>query len=140
MTHLKPGIIKINVAEFLALLITCETFSKYCAGKLTYIEVDNACARSWFDNARCPRYPYDRCAQGVHLHMLESAMKIRTRWISSADNTVADICSRNHFSFASAGHLVTDIRIRKVAPKWKHVRKFFKRDTPGKSHDLVQNS
>ena len=38
--------LKINAAEFLALLITCETFSEYCSSRLTYLGVDNVSARS----------------------------------------------------------------------------------------------
>ena len=38
--------VKINVAEFLALLITCETFTPFCAGKITEVKTDNVTARS----------------------------------------------------------------------------------------------
>ena len=33
---LKPGQVEINAAEFLAALITCETFTELCSGKITY--------------------------------------------------------------------------------------------------------
>ena len=62
MVDLKPGNIQINVAEFLAALITCETFAEYCHGKITTIEIDNISAKAWLDLARCPIHPYDRCA------------------------------------------------------------------------------
>ena len=46
MVALTMGNIKINVAEFLALLITCETFTPFCTGKITDIETDNISAKS----------------------------------------------------------------------------------------------
>ena len=70
-----PGLVqdkfRINEAEFLAALITCESFTKRCAGKFTTLALDNFSAKSWLDSARCPSFPFDRCAQGVHLHMLD---------------------------------------------------------------------
>ena len=41
MPELTPGSVKINIAEFIAALITCETFAGYCAGKITLLEMDN---------------------------------------------------------------------------------------------------
>ena len=124
MMDLSDGRVKINVAEFLALLITCETFTAFCAGKLTYLGLDNTSARSWFERARCPRFPFDRCAQGTHLHMLKQSMKVKTRWISSAANTLADKVSRQRFPATSLGTKVAGVRLRKVRPKWQHVLKF----------------
>ena len=46
MDNLLPGCIAINVAEFLAALITCETFAEFCCGKITTIEIDNVSAKS----------------------------------------------------------------------------------------------
>ena len=46
MEDLKPGAIAINVAEFIAALITCETFAEFCSGKITTIEIDNVSAKS----------------------------------------------------------------------------------------------
>ena len=43
---LRPGNVKINVAEFIALLITCETFTPFCANKITSIGVDNVSAKA----------------------------------------------------------------------------------------------
>jgi len=58
-----PGIsrgeVKISVAEFLAALITIETFVEECAGMLTYLELDNITAHAWFQSAHYPRYPFD---------------------------------------------------------------------------------
>ena len=45
-----PGYVKINVAEFLALLITRETFTPFCEGKITSLWVYNVSARAWFDS------------------------------------------------------------------------------------------
>ena len=77
MEELTVGKVKINVAEFLALLITCETFTLFCAGKITEVKTDNVTTRSLVNKARCPHHPFDRCAQGLHLHMLRHAMKLR---------------------------------------------------------------
>ena len=41
ISALKLGTVKINAAEFLAMLITCETFTDLCAGRLSYLEMDN---------------------------------------------------------------------------------------------------
>ena len=65
---LHPRHIKINVAEFVAALITCETFSQFCVGRITVLHLDNVTAKAWLDSARCPRAPFDRCAQGTHLY------------------------------------------------------------------------
>ena len=37
---------KIGVAEFLAALITFETFTGFCSGKFTTIKLDNVSAKS----------------------------------------------------------------------------------------------
>lgn len=66
------------MAEYMAALITCETFTDHCSGRITYLDLDNTSARSWLDKARCPRFPVDRCGQGAHLFMLEKNMKIIT--------------------------------------------------------------
>ena len=57
MSELVPGSVRINVAEFLAALITCETFSSFCLRKITPMEIDNRAVISWLDSARCPKYP-----------------------------------------------------------------------------------
>ena len=44
MKALTPGMVKINVAEFLAALITCETFSSHCFNKFTRLVMDNKAA------------------------------------------------------------------------------------------------
>ena len=46
MEDLTPGSPSINVAEFIAALITCETFAEFCSGKITTIEIDNVAAKS----------------------------------------------------------------------------------------------
>ena len=56
---LAPGSVKINVAEFLAALVTCETFSTLCSQKFTTLEIDNVSAKAWLDSARCP---FRRCS------------------------------------------------------------------------------
>ena len=122
--HTRLGSVHINVAEYVALLLTCETFAKWCQGKLTYCELDNVSAQSWFEAARCPIYPIDRFGQGAHLLMLNKKMKVRTRWVPSASNFIADSCSRQHFSMARGGHSIGDLRMRKVKPLWKNVLKF----------------
>ena len=44
---LRQGHVKICVAEFLAALITLETFADRCSGKFTTIEMDNTVAKQW---------------------------------------------------------------------------------------------
>ena len=44
--ELAPGGVQINIAEYIAALITCETFADFCAGKITVIRVDNITARA----------------------------------------------------------------------------------------------
>ena len=58
MVDLVPGSVRINVAEFLAALITCETFTPFAGNKYTTIKIDNTSAKSWLDSARCPKYPF----------------------------------------------------------------------------------
>ena len=122
-----PGYVKINVAEFLALLITRETFTPFCEGKITSLWVYNVSARAWFDRARCPRYPFDRCAQGFQLWMLKNSMKIKTVWVSSAENYIADRCSRKTFQLKASGHDILGARYRKIAPKWSNVIRFLEK-------------
>ena len=117
---------KISVAEFLAALISIETFVEDCAGMLTYLELDNTTAHAWFQSARCPRYPFDRCAQGAHLHMLKANMKVRTRWIPSEENKIADKCSRLNFFKIKPNQKICGLRLWKVKPKWRNVLKFTK--------------
>ena len=105
---LHPRHIKINVAEFIAALITCETFAQFCIGRITVLHLDNITAKAWLDSARCPRAPFDRCAQGTHLYMIRMTMKIRTQWVASKDNELADICSRRRFSGRDSGHIVRE--------------------------------
>ena len=124
MSDLVPGSVRINVAEFLAALITCETFSSFCAKKCTTLEIDNRSAISWLNSARCPKYPFDRCAQGVHLHMLKNDMKLVTSWVPSEVNKLADTFSRKLFSMKVTGHCVAGVRLLKVRPKWHHVQRF----------------
>ena len=123
---LAPGQIKICVAEFLAALITIETFATNCVGKLTYLELDNTTAHAWFETARCPRFPFDRCAQSTHLYMLEKNIKVRTRWITSGENKIADRCSRVEFCKGPPHHAICGLRMLKIKPRWKQVLKFIK--------------
>ena len=124
ITELLLGKVSINLAEFMALLITCETFTSYCTNTITTIGVDNVSARSWFDRARCPRFPFDRCAQGLHLWMLKNAIKFKTSWVPSAENQIADICSRERFNMKSSGHCLFGARYRKIRPMWLHTTRF----------------
>ena len=124
MAALNPGEVKINAAEFLAALITCETFSRFCGGCITRLSLDNVTAKAWLDSARCPRYPFDRCAQGTHLFMIKSSMKIKTFWVPSHMNKLADICSRVPFSRSSSGHIIEGVTLMKVRPKYQHVTRF----------------
>ena len=125
MADLKPGLVKIQSAEFIAALITCETFSEYCAKKLTTLLIDNVTARSWIEVARCPRHPFDRVAQAAHLFWLEKSIKIKPVWVSSSDNYIADIFSRGRFDAKIAGgHFVAGMWFTKIKPKWLNVVKF----------------
>ena len=114
----------INEAEFLAALITCETFSEFCAHKLTDLEIDSKVAKAWLDSSRCLRHPFDRYTQATHLYMIKRSMKIRTSWVSSGDNSLADSCSREFFSANSPGHLIKGIKLRKIRPQWLNLIKF----------------
>ena len=115
---------KINVAEFLAALITCETFAPFCKNTLTKLQLDNYSAKSWLDSSRCPRYPFDRCAQGANLYMLQCSIKIKTEWIPSAANTLPYFFSRTPLSRSSKGHVIFGSRMIKVKPLWFQVSKF----------------
>ena len=119
---------KINVAEFLALLITCETFADFCESRLTKMEVDNITAKAWFDAARCPSFPFDRCAQGTHLFMMARVMKVTTTWVPTSKNTLADIPSRKTLSRKLEGNVVARLRLLKVRPKWAHVLRFLPKE------------
>ena len=125
MDDLQPGAVKINRAEFLAALISCETFVPLCEGKITDFMLDNLVAKRWIDSARCPLHPLDRCAQGVALFMLQREMKLTTTWICSGSNTLADICSRKTFMTKSKRSIyrIAGARLQKVAPKWRNVIK-----------------
>ena len=124
MRGLQPASVKINTAEFLAALITCETFASYCKGTYTSLSLDNYAAKCWFEAARCPIFPFDRCAQGSHLHLLEMSIKIKTRWIPSEENVHADICSRMQFKIRKPVHRIAGLRFHKVRPLWHNVLKF----------------
>ena len=128
MTDLTPGDVDINIAEFLAALITCDSFAHFCTGMLTTLEIDNITAKAWLDSARCPRAPYDRCAQGSHLHRLSRNMKIRTSWLPTAQNIVADHCSRNALTFQTQGqrHIIAGDYYRRISPKLNHLLRFLK--------------
>ena len=104
MPELRPGVVEINVAEFIAALITCETFTDFCTGRLTTLQLDNTTAKTWVDTARCTRAPFDRCAQGIHLYLLKKNMKVLTSWVASAENVVADTCSRQEFPRRKVRH------------------------------------
>ena len=121
---ISPGDINIHAAEYLALLITCETFADQCKNRLTYLDIDNTSALNWFEAARCPKYPFDRCGQGMHLYMLERNMKVKTNWVCSAANALADRCSREPFSNNRVGHDFNGVRLRRVKPRWLNVIKF----------------
>ena len=43
---LYPGNVKINIAEFVAALITWETYARHCKGCITTLEVDNITAKA----------------------------------------------------------------------------------------------
>ena len=126
MVALTMGSVNINAAEFLAMLITCETFTPFCAGKITDIDTDNVSAKSWLNNARCPVYPFDRCAQGLHLHLLRHSMYLRAVWISTGENTVADRCSRMSFPRTPSIRCISERRLMKVTPKWTNVTRYLR--------------
>ena len=133
--ELRPGLVEINIAEFLAALITCETFADHCEGRITTLQVDNCTAKVWMDTARCTRAPFDRCAQGIHLHILKKNMKVKTVWISSAENVVADLCSRRTFPWHKKGqlpwqkkehiHMIAGHQFRRISPKYLNLLRFF---------------
>ena len=79
MDELVPGRVRIHVAEFLAALITCETFAPQCKNAITTLSLDNTTAKAWLDSARCTIYPFDRCAQGIHLFMMGYNMKVSAK-------------------------------------------------------------
>ena len=111
----------INAAEFLAALITCETFSKFCAGSLSTIRVDNVATKVWLATSRCTKYPLDRCAQDAHLYMLEQSIKIKAVWIPSEENWLPDLFSRKRFSKRSSEHLIKGARYVKIKPLWNRI-------------------
>ena len=123
-TILRMDKVHINVAEFLAALITCETFSDFIKGSITTLVVDNVTAKAWIDSARCTRHLYDRCAQANHLYMLKHSMKIRTRWVPSEENVLADECSRKSYSRCRLGHIISGARLKRVSPRWQNVLSF----------------
>lgn len=124
MSALTVGSVQINVAEFLAILVTCETFTFFCAGRMTTVLTDNVTAQAWFKKGRCPHFPFDRCAQGLHLYTLKYSMILRASWIRSGDNTLADCCLRQHFPMNRIGHNINGIRLLRVKPKWVSVIKY----------------
>ena len=126
MLSLGEGPIHIIVAEFLAALITCETFAEFCRGKMTTLAIDNISAKAWLDSARCPKHPYDRCAQSTHLYMLKQKMKIQTQWVSSEANILADKCSRKHYVKSRKGQIISGTRLKKIRPMWLNVLRFCK--------------
>ena len=120
------GQVKICVAEFVAALITIETFADECAGKITYLEIDNTTAHAWFEAARCPVFPFDRCAQGTHLYMLGRNMKVKTQWITSGQNELADVCSRVNFREKEPKEKICGRRLLQVRPKWRNMLTYVK--------------
>ena len=126
MPELAAESVKINVAEYIAALITCETFADCCAGKITMLQLDNITAKTWLSTARCPRAPYDRCGQGFHLYIIERNMKIMATWIPSAENVLADIFSRKGFTGRKKVHVVSGYRLQLVVPKYRNLLRFCK--------------
>ena len=126
MGCLQPGNVKINKAEFLAAMLTCETFAEHCTGKFTTLAVDNHSAKAWINSARCPVFPFARFAQGVHLYMLERSMKVKAYWIQSASNKLADTFSRKTLpkQTDTSVHVIKGLRLRKVRPRWRRMLKF----------------
>ena len=120
------GQVKICVAEFVAALITIETFADECASKITYLEIDNTTAHAWFEAARCPEFPFDRCAQGTHLYMLNRNMKVKTQWITSGQNELADVCSRVNFREKEPKGKIGGRCLLQVSPKWRNMLTYVK--------------
>ena len=137
MLRLMPGAVQINVAEFLAALITCETFAPYCRATCTLLSVDSKAAKYWIDNARCSIYPFDRCAQGTHLLLLKESIKIRSRWIASDSNAPADVCSRRRITMKCPRHFIAGLWLRKVRPKYTNVLKYLPKNSATK-HAIMQ--
>ena len=46
MPELRTGVAEINIAEFIAALITCETFTDFCMERLTTLQLDNTTAKT----------------------------------------------------------------------------------------------
>ena len=46
MPELRTGMAEINIAEFIAALITCETFTDLCMERLTTLQLDNTTAKA----------------------------------------------------------------------------------------------
>ena len=126
MPDLEPETAAINVGEFIAALITCETFTDFCTDRITTLQLDNTTAKAWIDTARCTRAPFDRCAQGIHLHLLKKNMKVRTSWIPSAENLVADTCSRVSLTWNVPKHVhtIAGQRFRRLSPKFNNLLRF----------------
>ena len=85
---------------------------------------DNIAAKSWLNSARCPRHPFDRCAQGVHLYMVKNATKVRSTWIPSGNNTFVDICSRKHCQGKPPALTIARKKLMNVKARWKHITRF----------------
>ena len=118
---LQPQRAKINAAEFLTALITCETFAQLCVGRITVVHLDNVTAKAWLDSARYPRFPFDRCDQGTNLYMIKTTMKMQTQWVPSEANDLADTCSREPFSRRDSGYMISGVKLLKVRPKRQKV-------------------
>ena len=69
-------------------------------------------------------FPFDRCAQGTHLHMLDYKMKVITRLVSLGDNMLADRCSRKFFHKEIVEQFPNGFRMLKVKPKCRNIMKF----------------
>ena len=126
--ELKTGKVHIIIAEFIAALVTCETFANFCASRVTTLELDNFTVKAWLDTALCTRAPYDRCAQGIHLYILKRNKKVKTARIPSAENLLTDTCSRKTFPWHSTGHMhvIAGERWRRISPKLSNLLKLVK--------------
>ena len=103
---LKPGSVKINVAELVAALITHETFAGHLSGSLVHHYVDNSAVVAWVEKSRCPVRPFDRLCQRVALMRVALDVKVWSSWIPSKKNELADTASRARCKSIKVGSLI----------------------------------
>ena len=123
LRRLRPRHVGINVAEFIAALITQETFLADCENFLSIHFVDNTSALAWLNKDRCSVSPFDKLAQAMALKKLACCAKIWHRYIPTKENTVADEASRKQYGQLM---IVNGARFKKSRPRWNETLRFIK--------------